>query len=57
MSGGEFGVRYLRVKYEDSYETTVFNPNTGTNESSDVDMDYRVNMSPTFSKFSLNFYF
>jgi hypothetical protein len=55
--GGEFGLRYLHLKYNDSYDYEFYNPNTGDYEMTEIKDDYRLNVSPTFSKLSLNFYF
>jgi len=55
--GGEFGLRYLHLKYNDTYETDLYNPNTGNYQDTEIENDYRFNMSPTFSRISLNYYF
>lgn len=55
--GGEFGIRYMMVRYKDSYETSVYNPNTGMSEPSENTYEFKSAVSPTFSKISLNFYF
>lgn len=55
--GGEFGLRYLHLKYNDSYETSFYNPNTGNDQDTEIEDTYKFNMSPTFSRVSLNFYF
>ena len=55
--GGEFGLRYLHLKYKDSNEREIYDPNTGNYRDTEIKNDYRFNMSPTFSKISLNYYF
>ncbi len=55
--GGEFGLRFMRLNYKDEQETTVYNPIDGSNVASTSTYDMKLNMSPTFSKISLNFYF
>jgi len=55
--GGEFGIRYLRLRYKDSNETFVFDPSTGDTRASKFQEDYGINISPTYSKISLNYYF
>jgi len=55
--GGEFGLRYLHLKYNDTYESDLYNPNTGNYQDTEIKNDYRFNMSPTFSRISLNYYF
>lgn len=55
--GGEFGLRYLRVGFETSDETTIYNPMTDEFVPSQTNYKANFNASPTFSKISLNFYF
>ncbi|MGB0177255.1 MAG: hypothetical protein ACPF9D_08815 [Owenweeksia sp.] len=55
--GGEFGLRYLSLSYDTSYETENFNPNTNTTETSTVTQEYSLGFNPTYSKISLNYYF
>ncbi|MBN1183595.1 MAG: hypothetical protein JXB49_14995 [Bacteroidales bacterium] len=55
--GGEFGLRYFHFKYDDSYDHEYYNPNTGDYEESEIEVEYRFNTSPTFTKISLNYYF
>jgi len=56
--GGEFGLRHLNFKYTDTYETTIYNPNTGDYDyETDRTEDIRIGSNPTYSKISLNFYF
>jgi hypothetical protein len=52
--GGEFGIRYMKNKY-----TMEGNPETGSS-ASDTRMDlseFNLNIMPTYTKVSLNFYF
>tara|TARA_B110000967_G_C18732958_1_gene483558 strand:+ start:179 stop:826 length:648 start_codon:yes stop_codon:yes gene_type:complete len=55
--GGEFGVRYIRAKVEQSFDDSVFNPNTGTSVPSESTSTFAAALNPTYSKISLNFYF
>ena len=55
--GGEFGIRYLHFKYEDSYFTEFYNPAQGYYQETEIMNDLKFNISPTYSKISLNFYF
>ena len=55
--GGEFGVRYLHFDYKRTHDRDVYNPDIGEYQESEIVNDFIINMSPTFSKISLNFYF
>lgn len=55
--GGEFGLRLLSGKNTSSYETNIFNPNTGTSTASEVTNTVRGTLSPTYTKIGLKFYF
>ena len=55
--GGEFGLRYLHFRYEDSYSTEFYNPAQGYYQETEIMNDLKFNISPTYSKISLNFYF
>ena len=55
--GGEFGLRTMRLRYQNNFERTVFNPATSELESVPIEQDYRFALSPTYSRISLNFYF
>jgi opacity protein-like surface antigen len=55
--GGEFNLRYIFASMKDSRATTIFNPNTGANESSTVSYNTSVTMGITYSKLTLNYYF
>ncbi|MDB4160952.1 hypothetical protein N9772_01125 [Bacteroidia bacterium] len=55
--GGEFGVRYISAKAEQSFDDSVFNPNTGSNIPSESTTSFAAALNPTYSKISLNFYF
>ncbi len=55
--GGEYGFRYLHLNYQDKYETSIFDPNTGNYKNTEIQTEYKFNMSPTYSKISLNYYF
>jgi len=55
--GGEFGIRLLHVKYHDEYEDQIYDPNIGGYVPSTTTFDYKLNINPTYSKVSLNYYF
>lgn len=55
--GGEFGFRYVKINYDDSYDSDYYNPDTGEYVPSKVDNKITLSSSPTFSKISFNFYF
>jgi hypothetical protein len=53
--GGEFGIRYMHGKYSNTYEEEVYN---GTDmQLEEFEDTYNIGLMPTYSKFSLNFYF
>jgi len=47
----------LHLKYKEVSQDQIYNPNTGDDVPSTTTYDYRVNVNPTYIKFSLNFYF
>lgn len=55
--GGEFGLRTFHFKSSTSRTSTIFDPNTGNTENVEIKNEYRFNLSPTYSRISLNFYF
>lgn len=55
--GGEFGLRYLNVKYHNTMEDDYYNPITNEYVDSESTFDLRYTMNPTYSKISLNYYF
>jgi len=55
--GGEFGLRYIRFNYLDESDQTIFHPMTGAPLSVKSSESIKLNIKPTFSKMSLNFYF
>ncbi len=55
--GGEFGLRYIHLKYNESNEASFYNPDTGNDQNTEIEDTFKFNMSPTFSRVSLNFYF
>lgn len=55
--GGEFGLRYIHVKYKDSYDSDFYNPDLGDYQATTIDTDLNLSSNPTYSKISLNFYF
>jgi hypothetical protein len=55
--GGEFGLRYIRAKVVESFDDSVFNPDTGMTIPSESTNSFAASLNPTYSKISLNFYF
>jgi len=55
--GGEFGLRYFRLKYNNVQNVQLYNPNDGSNYASENVYESKVKMNPTFTRISLNFYF
>ena len=55
--GGEFGLRFVQVQSSEAYDSEYYNPDTDEYEPYALETTTKVNMSPTFSKVSLNFYF
>lgn len=54
--GGEFGIRYLHLKYEETWDEQIYDSNTGGYQESEIENTFKLNVSPTFSKISLNYY-
>ncbi len=55
--GGEFGLRHIHINSTESYIYEFYNPNTDEFQESTIESEMKLNMNPTFSKISLNFYF
>ena len=55
--GGEFGIRYIHFDYKITNDEIIFNPMTGEEIQTQSSYSTNLNMSPTFSKITLNFYF
>lgn len=55
--GGEFGLRYMHLKYANSYDTDFYNPNTGNYQNTVVENTIKLSTNPTYSRISLNYYF
>ncbi|MCD4792991.1 MAG: hypothetical protein K8R54_07155 [Bacteroidales bacterium] len=55
--GGEFGIRHLHFKYNNTYDSYFWNPDTGDDQRTEITDDMKLNMNPTFSKISVNYYF
>lgn len=55
--GGEFGLRYIHLKYEESNDSEIYNPEAGVYQTVKIEDSFKFNTNPTFSKISLNFYF
>lgn len=55
--GGEFGIRYFHLEYDDVRTREVYNPANGQNQLVDFKDNFQFNISPTFSRISLNYYF
>jgi hypothetical protein len=54
---GQFGLRYFGFRYNNKYDSSVYNPNTGNNESYEAREQFKLSLNPTFSRIGLNFYF
>ena len=55
--GGEFGIRHLAIKYADTFDTTIYDPNTQEETPSETTEVIKGSLSPTFARVGLNFYF
>ncbi|MDH5609699.1 MAG: hypothetical protein OEY56_09465 [Cyclobacteriaceae bacterium] len=55
--GGEFGLRYLRLKYDDTRDDLIFDPNTGNDVASVTTISFKSKASPTYSRIVFNYYF
>jgi hypothetical protein len=55
--GGEFGLRYIHFSYSNTDDYIVIHPITGALLEAESSENIRLNISPTFSKISLNYYF
>jgi len=55
--GGEFGCRCLNINYAHTSETEIYNPTTEVYEPSEMTRDFNLNLNPTYSRVSLNYYF
>jgi hypothetical protein len=55
--GGEFDLRMLFAGSKYSDQTTIYNPNTQTNEDNTINYDINMNLGVTSSKLTLNYYF
>ena len=56
--GGEFGLRYIRANISETYETSVFDPNSpGSSRPSETSDIFKASLNPTYTKIALNFYF
>jgi len=55
--GGEFGLSYIHFNYMDESNQIIVNPMTGAQLSTKASESIKLNIKPTFSKLSLNFYF
>ncbi len=55
--GGEFGLRLITGNYQETYDTEYFDPNTGDYVPSKTVISVNGRVTPTYTKFCLNFYF
>lgn len=55
--GGEFGLRWVRANDEITTTSDYYDPNTGTVVVTEQTSDLSINFSPTYARFSFNFYF
>jgi hypothetical protein len=54
--GGEFGLRYIHLKYKELREREIYNPEVGY-QTVEIEDNFKFNTSPTFTKISFNYYF
>lgn len=54
---GEFGLSYIKMGYENTYEDSYYNPVIDDDVDYDGKINVNLNMIPTYSRISLNFYF
>ncbi|MCT4561092.1 MAG: hypothetical protein N4A41_06920 [Crocinitomicaceae bacterium] len=54
---GQFGLRYFSFKYDNKYNTSVYNPDTGESQDYQAREVFKLSMNPTFTRVGLNFYF
>lgn len=55
--GGEFGIRHLNVNIKNTRTDEVFDPVSGNSKDVEIVTDIKTRFNPTFTRFSLNFYF
>lgn len=55
--GGEFGIRAIRAKYQETHDDQIFNPLTGFNEAHAHTTTSKGMLAPTYARISLNFFF
>jgi hypothetical protein len=54
--GGEFGFRHLAVNVETTYESEYYNPDIDEYVTTDINVNTKLGLSPTYSRIFLNFY-
>ncbi|MBI1307745.1 MAG: hypothetical protein GC181_14170 [Bacteroidetes bacterium] len=54
--GGEFGLQFAHVNVTDMYDMDFYNPNTNQTVTTTITETYKVNLRPTYTRFTLNFY-
>ena len=55
--GGEFGIRHFNIKFNDTFTRTLSNPNTSDPVDVEIKTNIKTGINPTYTRFSLNFYF
>ena len=55
--GGEFGFKYLHLKYHGTNQSDFYNQNTRTYQNTDIKSSFNLSTNPTYSRVSLNYYF
>ncbi len=55
--GGEFGVRYLGGKYQDTYESSFWNPDEAEYQDTEITTTQKVMASPTYTVVTLTYFF
>jgi len=55
--GGEFGFKYMHLKYNGTNQSDFWNPNTKSYQNTDIKNSFNLSTNPTFSRITLNYYF
>ncbi len=55
--GGEFGLMMIHLRFKDQFDNVVFDPITGNDVTTQTKQDFKFNLSPTYGRMALNFYF
>ena len=55
--GGEFGIRFFRARFNDTYEDEYYNPITDEYVQTETTYTYKASVSPTYTRIFLSYYF